>query len=430
MINIHRLSRIISCLFLITGLALIGCGDEAFDGDNDASQNQATNDDDGECDDGKFLHPIQQECVEDDRNDNDSNDNSDVNDINDVNGDENQMQECGPGRIDGQTCRPDGGVLPGAEVVLEGVDCDGDEFQRQTTADGNGYYSLIQVPAGEHELTISSGSFEVVDDVTVFKDQVTDLESTEDAKVCLQGDEVDIAVFPGEFDKPHFVLEEMGVAYDWFGDIDNSTLSQEAEDLIYDLEALKEYDILFIGCQVDEPMVNGAADPIAMDNLRLFVEDGNSVYASDRAHPWVHQAIPGAIPFELDYDPDDVENDPAEFRGDIQTGAPAGDSGDVIAEVLSDEMLDLLQEDTVEFVFDTPNWTIVAEDELGPTGTAHFRIDTDISWGGDGTYENASVVTTYDDPIGNGRVIYTSFHNSAQVTDDMMEILEYMVFQL
>ena len=47
-----------------------------------------------------------------------------------------------------------------------------------------------------------------------------------------------------------------------------------------------------------------------------------------------------------------------------------------------------------------------------------------------GTLDEAKLMSIYYDFVGGGRAVYTSFHNSAQATGEMQEILEFMIFQL
>lgn len=95
------------------------------------------------------------------------------------------------------------------------------------------------------------------------------------------------------------------------------------------------------------------------------------------------------------------------------------------------EMQTLLGETTTEFTFDTSGWTMVPMEEVtNPGTTIHFSIGADDVPGSADGYNGAAVVVSYDDPIGDGRIIYTSFHNSEQITGNMMEIMEFMIFQL
>ncbi len=415
---------------LLVSVVAVGCGDDALsdpngdDGDNQQNQQTDQNDGDGpspdDCADDEYFHPVHEECREDtDSGDNnDEEDNNGENDDPEVNDDEDnddEVDECGLGQLQGESCRPDGGMLPGATVLLEGEDCeDGESFQMETTADNDGIYHFEDVPSGTHELTVSSGSFTNTEYVSVLPGETTDL-TDETAKICLEDDDVEIAVFEGSFDDVGSLLDNMDIDYDAYSG--PTGLDSQAEDVWLNSDELLQYDIVFIECQINKPAPGEDRD-IAMANFREFVHQGNSVYASDRAHPWMNNAFPDAFPFLVD-DVDDQQTD------------PGGATGTYTADVISDEMYTLLDQNTVDFHFDTGNWSIVDADEVGSAGTVHFELDPDKFSGSD-VYEGASVVTTYDDPIGDGRMIFTSFHNSAQdqIDTTMEEILEFMIFQL
>ena len=414
-------------LFLVAILVLalaVGCGEDDLDASNadaDADDQNTdkgcpegqienrvsgecmsapgNNDDEVDCDDGEEFDSDLDECIlecpvgdsynpdteecENDPTVNDPQDNCDDGYEWDTDFEECVEQaECGPGEILGQTCRPDGGIMPGAEVSIEGIDCDGFSFNESTTADSDGFYDFSDIPAGQHEITIVSGSFELVDNVLVRNDQTTDLTS-ESAKLCLDGTEVNIAVIPGIFDDIGSLLDGMQIDYD---SVTNS--------LVNDLNAMRDYDIIFAECSASLPAGNDAAA-----NVRRYVEEGNSLYASDLADNYIKDTLPGAMNF---------------YSGSVATGT-------YTADVVSPEMLDLLGTDTIDIELNSAGWSLV--ESLGPASEAHFRADA-------GSVDDAPLMSTYDDPIGGGRAIFTSFHNSAQATGDMQDILEFMIFQL
>lgn len=194
---------------------------------------------DGHCDSGLACDPAQNECVEEDQIPEGCSSDEDCPDDQVCNPDSEQCEdeagefECGPGVIVGETCTPDDEVLPHADVTVEGYNCDGEFFKMETEADGDGYYEFEDVPAGNHELTIASGSFEVTDEVSVQKNEETDLASV-GAKLCFTGTEVNIAVATGFYDDIEAVLSGMNIEYDTISD--NSSFFS-------DLDQMQQYDI-------------------------------------------------------------------------------------------------------------------------------------------------------------------------------------------
>ena len=393
------------------------CGEEPVDGgDGEESQQDEHDDDDDDddndkddedCDDDQQYNPTTGQCVEipvddDDDDNSDSGDNGDDDDANDD-------TPCGPGAIEGETCRPDGEVLPGAQLTVSGLDCDGASFTETTTADGQGYYEFSNVPAGQHELTVASGSFEISDSVVVDAGQTTEMFS-DAQKLCMTGTEADIAIMEGNFDDVAGMLDDMGIDYDLYPA--GFGVSNEVYEFVTDLDAMLEYDIIFAECQVDLPRSPSYDQDLVEQNVRRFVEEGNSFYASDRADEWFYESIPEAIDF------------------DLSVGGLGGPSSDPVeAQVVDEEMQELLGQDTMEIQFDTSGWTVTTG---GGSGTTIYLSADDFPLASPHgqTYDSAPLVVSYPDPIGGGNVTYTSFHNSAQLTDQMEVILQHLFFQL
>ena len=434
-------------IFLVVVAFAVACGDDDQVDGNDAEnannaevneeQEDPNNDEEEEEDDGptspedceedETYNPMLGECVAppeeeepdpngsdnanngDNGNDNNGNNDTDnLGNVNDAPGENDQEQECGPGSIEGQTCRPDGGVLPGAEVRVEGNDCDGFPFVETTVADGQGDYEFHDIPSGTHELIIESGSFVISEDVSVAKGQVTDRKSDE-LKLCLQGSEVDIAVVSGSFDDIAGLLDGMSIDYTWYSG------NEEVGGLFGDLNAMEGYDIIFVECGAPWTGLASSLFDTDMDEIRFninrYVELGNSLYASDQAHNYIEETLENAVVF---------------YNHDSTASPRVGNGSQYItADVISDEMRTLLDADTTELYFNLGAWAVA--EGVGPTTDIHFSGDAEITGG---VVENAALMSSYNDPIGDGRAIYTSFHNSAQVDGEMQDILEFMIFQL
>ncbi len=434
-----RYRTLLACLLALSLLSLAACGDDEGESANDDDPaNQTANNsdpDDDDCEEGQQPNPITGECIDvsdnnddpntgdngqdngddntgqpnnDDPGDNDTPNGGDQNN-GDNNGDNGDSDECGDSGLSGQTCRPDDGPLPGATVTIEGFDCDGAPFSEETTADGEGFYDFENIPSGTHTITISSGSFEVEDEVETVVDQVTDL-TAGDAKVCLAGTEVNIAVMEGNFDDLDELLDNMGIEYDFYSA--GAAISQDVYDFVTDLDEMNQYDIIFAECQVTLPRSGQGYDQDLVEfNINRFVEEGGSFYASDRADEWIYESMPDIFHFESD------------------TGLGGASADPVYADAVSDAMQLILDDNSMEFQFDTNGWTIVSGGVDPDRTTTHFNAPV-VPTGGSNTFEDASLITTYNDPLNDGTVVFTSFHNSAQADDEMEAILEHLIFQL
>ena len=406
----------------ITG-ECVPAGSDNQSPDNQNNHNQPSACDDIECDEGLICDPTTTECVEcigdghcevgfvcesnecvPDDEPQDCNSDDDCEDGQHCDQQTGQCEGeeilCGPGGIIGETCTATDGVLPGATVIVEGYDCDGVFFSMDTIAGSDGSYEFTNIPSGSHQLTIASGSFEITDDVSVQAGEVTDRKSV-GHKLCFMGTEVDIAVASGSFDNIRVILDNMNIEYD--------TITNNSS-FFSDLDQMRQYDIIFAECGTDSMGLGSGGgfgsdtDEIAY-NIRRYVEEGNSLYASDWASHFVRHTIPEAMVFS-----------------DSTGRAPQT----VMSSVESDLMQLVLDSNTAEVHFNAGGWHMMKD--VGPSTEVQFRGSAESSGGP--LLEDIPFMAIYDDPIGGGRAIYTSFHNNNQATNDMEDILEFMIFQL
>ena len=350
-------------------------------------------------------------------------------------------QGCGPGQIIGTACAPSGERLGGADVTLEGVDCDGNAFTRTATTDANGDFQFDDVPSGQHTLTISTGSFNRNQPVFVQPNATTDLTS-ETSKVCLDAANVEIAVVQGAYDHVSGILDDLSLDYTMEGSDEASggifdTSPPTGADFLADLSRMEQYDIIFINCgELWNRMegVHQAKLDTMVANLQTFVGNGNSIYVSDWSHPFVEQIFPDAVDFRGD---DTNVSDP-------RIGyAPQT----ITADVASSDMQGVLNQQTAEIEFPHDGVSIinnhwVVAEGAGASSTIHLQGDAQLcpssfSPGAtcdssSGTEPDAPLLVTYEDPASGGTVIFTSFHNERQssLNDDMERILKFLIFQL
>lgn len=422
----QRLPSLI-CLLLLT--TTIACGSEDNKlGPGDKGENQTANagnednhDQIDDCDEGQRRNPFTGTCVDDDEDDTNPGTQCNPDEIyNPMTGVcetttdptecgqgevyDPQSQSCVPeeqpacglGAVLGQACTPSGETLAAAQVMITGIDCEGAAFSIQTSADGSGNYHLENVPAGDHEIFVTSGSFSGERTVRIREGQTTDL-SSDDEKVCVSGEDVKIMVFNGSNEDMGALLDNMGLAYDKINSAGAATAN-----FLEDLPRLMEYDILFFECNHNfATSVNAASDrERVLQNLRGFVNSGGSLYASDNAYQWINQTFPHL----------------ADFGGTATSEV-------VTADVMSTEMLTLLGKDTVEIDFDLSGMRVI--DSIDPMARLHFRATR-------AGRPNLPLMYSYNDPSG-GTVIYTSFHSSAQggaSSQDILDILHFLIFQL
>ncbi len=348
-------------------------------------------------------------------------------------------EDCGPGDVIGMACAPSGERLGGATVTIEGNDCDGNPFTETTTTDSNGEYSFADIPAGQHTLTVSSGSFSSNQPIIVHTGETLDL-SLSNSKVCLDGGNVEIAVIEGAYDHVSGVLDDLQLDYDVKGDdkpsdfINPNGRYADSRDFFLDQSAMAQYDIIFINCgelwnQLEANNPN-TIDSI-VNNITLFVDNGGSLYAADWSHPFMERVYADAV----DFLGDDTNINEARRGYAPQT---------ITAEVTSPAMQNVLGQNqaTIEFPHNPPNvinthW-VVAEG-VGAGSTVHLSGDAELCTShfdgtecqqGGGTQADSPLLVTYKNQSG-GTAIYTAFHNERQgVNTDTEQILKFLIFQL
>ena len=308
------------------------------------------------------------------------------------------------GDIYGRICAPSQNIyVADAEVWIQFDD--GTRLSAQT--DANGYFTLEGVPVGTYTVNVTKGSFSTTFDVVVNDGVVTELAEDE----CLEGD-IEIAVVTGAYDDVGGILSRLGLSYDTFdGDPYGSF---EYEQLLSNPSRLAQYDIIFFNCGMDDSWAYGYGG-ISLNeirqNLREFVQNGGSIYASDWAYYMIEAPFPSLITFA---------GDDASY-----SSAAVGESGYYTVNVLDSGLQTLLGSSNADINYDLPSWVVPAS-----TASGEVLVRGSVLF-----YENWTNMVTKDVPLviagsDNGRILYTSFHNEAQTTLDMDRMLEQMALDL
>lgn len=342
---------------------------------------------------------------------------------------------CGPGRVEGRVCAPDTATwLGGARVVISGSDCDGVEFEHETISDSDGYFTFEDIPAGEHLLVVSMGSFFADYLVRVYDGETTNLTRGEE-KVCLDDEGVRIGVITGSYDSIETILDSLAVDndvysdggysdyygyYDYYGSYDSEP--SPAEEFLLDPTLMAEYDIIMFNCGEHylywgydwETFDEGPSAKVLemAANMRSFVDGGGSLYVSDLAYWIIEYAYPEALRFS-----DDESNYSSASRGAITT---------TTATVVDSGLGTALGHTSVTIDFPLQGW-VVAED----TATyAHPLLVGNASLLDGSTLYDAALLVSFQPSPTAGTVFFTSFHNESQLEEDIERILHYVIFSL
>lgn len=341
---------------------------------------------------------------------------------------------CPVGRITGRACSPNGAAIPGARVTAATVDCEGHSRLEQVRSDDAGHFLLHDLVPGQTTITVTAGRFESRYTVEVEADRTLPLDGFSD-KTCLPADAARLAVISGDYDQIESILDRLGFEYDLYCGAGGHTWP--ARQLLGDWDRLRRYDIVFINCGAHVDLRRAGLGQTMQANLRRFVAEGGSVYASDLSAGIVDRLWSGAVGFESwrrDLRPTDAccscVDCPERCAFDDCLdccGVPAvecketptlgaGRAGVVQADVVNADLAAFLGADRLQVDFDLDGWVQVdgvslATDVLVRAGARPLMVLFDVGDQG-------------------GRVAYTSFHNRAQLSEEVELILRALVFQL
>lgn len=315
----------------------------------------------------------------------------------------NPKGECGYGAVKGYVCSPSGVKVTGATVTVKAQDCNGNAVIKTAVSDGNGNFWVDGVPSGTVTVGVVKGDFNVTYSVQVQDGQVTDAAQVVDA-ICFPDKQVKIAVVTGDWDMIEDILGKLGLSYDLY---DGQFNTSQAIGLLTNLQKMKTYDVIFFDCGAAHFGIV-ANNALIQQNLQAFVKDGGSVYASDWAFVYAEFPWPNAIDF--------YGNDTSSM------GPKVGASKTLTGSVVDPLLQQYLGKGNVSINYDLSAWVVV---QAAGAGTGVHIMGYVSEAGG-----NVPLMLSHAPYGGPGRVLFTTFHNEYQVTADMKQILNYLVFEL
>lgn len=321
------------------------------------------------------------------------------------------------GIVEGRVCAPDGDTfLAGADafVNLTGGGRVGD------VTDADGRYRIENVPVGAQTVQIVKGSFSTTVSVTVAAGQTTVVPEEECA---IEAVDLRIAVVTGDYDRVQDVLTSIGIRAENIDTFSSSWASFDDEwvdTLLSDYATLSQYDIVFLNCGVGDlgftARFFGVNDPIVGENLRRFVSEGGSVYASD----WAYTVVEKTWPDFIDFRGDDADLPATQAKVGIE-------ADDIIASIVDIDLAGALGSSTMTLHYPLAAWVVM--ESVVPSATVYVQGDAQVS-------EAAGVSNLSDVPHtvafrpGSGRVLYTSFHQEPGINPEMERVLQLLIFEL
>jgi len=180
-----------------------------------------------------------------------------------------------------------------------------------------------------------------------------------------------------------------------------------------DSNVTRTYDIIGINCAAGLSTYATQAST----NLRRFVSSGGRLYASDYAYAFVNQSFPGYVTFPSN-----------PYVGTTQT---------VAATVTDSSLAGYLGVTQVQVTYDLDAWVVI--DGVGSSTSILLSGDVSSSLSASaspssihrGLQSISNDIMTTIRPLavsfryGSGRVVFTTFHNEAQISEPVRHLLEY-----
>ncbi|MCA9572489.1 MAG: carboxypeptidase regulatory-like domain-containing protein, partial [Myxococcales bacterium] len=303
------------------------------------------------------------------------------------------------GALDGTVCIIDpSNIVSGGRVEVQhagGV--------AYAVTDGNGYFYLDGLFPGQATVTLRTGSFSTVLDVTIYDGMDSHLAYDS----CIPQGDVEIMVVGGEYDDIGAILSTDGFTYDYI----DGTLPGVASNFLLNSAQMAQYDIIFFNCGFRDEWMSSQAAVTA--NLRNYVAAGGSVYASDWAYYLVEASFPSQNTF--------VGNDAV--AGDAKVGQEQIINASVI-----DAGMRQLVGPTATIDMALEDWAALQSTTSTVLVQGTFTAYNPQGWNYPDLTITAPLATEFT--YSQGKVVYTAFHNEGQNTFDMDALLKKIVLSL
>jgi hypothetical protein len=193
-----------------------------------------------------------------------------------------------------------------------------------------------------------------------------------------------IAVTEPDYDDMGAILTQMGFSYTIVDDVDLASPQE-----------MRKLDILFINCQGYEPTWEAAK------NVREMVDRGGALYVSCYARKWIDLIWPEYM----------------EFHGNGEK------QSELYCRVIDPGLQEFLGVQELWLNYNT-HWHGISKIKIrdGRNAVHEYLRGQRVGW-----YEEEPLLVSF--PYGDGFVIFTTFHNSAQVSQLENLLLQYLVIK-
>jgi len=337
------------------------------------------------------------------------------------------------GDLEGRICGPSGRWLVNATVSISTPD-----FTLTDQTDASGEFVLRDVPMGDYEVKVWRGSFSTSFTATIEPGTSTRLPEP----VCIPPT-TRMAVVTGIYDEVQLVLQDLGFELrEYYTDrtmgltyplsprgsvdlINGSNSSFWIEEFLSDPMWMGEYDILLLNCGLSDSLLNTTSESAteALRNLRAWVRAGGSLYASD----WASEVVRMAFPERVNFVGDDLKF--GHSRVGVENERQA-------AQIMDPGLQLALGTSSIRINLNLPLWSVLEEAQHQPPDLRVLVLG-DVSHFEPGNYTinsdadalpHSPLIVHFDE--GAGRVLLTAAHTERQTTEDLRNVLSYIIFEL
>lgn len=247
----------------------------------------------------------------------------------------------------------------------------------------NGTYTLTQVPTGPQVIVATRGAFRATVNVNVQANQSV---AAPNAALASTGR---LAYVRGIFDNIEQIVQtSLGNPIE---EIQASSLASAA--------ITSQYRVIFLNCGLNE---TEATNPAVVANLRTFLQNGGTIYASDYAGVYVAALIPE---FSFQY---------------------AGEEQNTTAAVVDAALQAFIGKSSVEVVYDLSDWAEIMA--IPTTAATLLRGSYFAKPQGGVRVQRSNQPLAVVLHVGTGKLVFTTFHNETGATADQIAVLRHFIY--
>lgn len=277
--------------------------------------------------------------------------------------------------------------------------------EEEEFTDATGSYELFLKPAGRWRVQAQKGNFVARH---IVECQVGQTIRIEEGTQCVSASGCRFLAVQGQFDRVEDVLTRVGVDASRV-DLVNGNPINPQEDWAFgafgDMTRLEGYCGIFFNCGINESAFWGPLkNPTVITNLKQFVQQGGTLYASDQSYDVVEALFPEKVDWL--------------FNDDLGSGAEYGLEGLIHAAVHEPGLLNYLQQDnpgqtTVDINFVYQRWSVIMA--VDPDVQVFLKAHVQACADGEACTSSLGLPDTpltIRFPVGEhgGQVVFTSFH--------------------